>query len=610
MTDARIHRASVRTLSITGESMTIASRLRLSGLPDELQRAAREVRAAFFAAAGASFLVNLLMLVGPIFMLQTYDRVLPSRSLATLVGLLLIALMLLLVQAAVDATRNRLLERMGEAFDEALRDRIFDSVHHAAISRANTDGLQIIRDLDTVRGFISGSGLVAICDLPWTPLYILVCTIFHPLMGLAVFLGAAGLGLVTYVAELFTREPTRALVGLASARRMTSETAFHHAEVVHALGMKRRMSELWSERSQAWLDAQRRTVDLTGTFGSISRCLRMMLQSGVLAVGAYLVINQQATAGVMLAATILSIRALAPIELAIANWRGFIAARASFERLRENFQTMPAKTDPTPLPAPSRELRVASVSLNAPRSENLVLHDVSFALPAGSALAVVGPSGSGKSTLARALVGVGSPLRGVIRIDGAALAQWNPIALGKSIGYLPQDVALFRGTVAQNISRFASIRRPERLIRSATQAGVHELILRLPQGYETEVGDGGLMLSGGQRQRIALARALYGDPFLIVLDEPNSNLDSAGERALIAAIGTVRQRGGIVVVIAHRPTLLGAVDHMLVLNEGRMQAFGPTESVLPLLSPKQAGAIEPKPARSSPRQKVEEPVHE
>lgn len=352
--------------------------------------------------------------------------------------------------------------------------------------------------------------------------------------------------------------------------------------------MKRRMGELWGERTDAFLDGQRLTFDLAGGFGSASRFLRMILQSGVLALGAWLVISQQATPGVMLAATILSIRALAPIELAIANWRGFIAARASFERLSDALASLPVKKPPVDLPKPTRQLRVNSVSLATPRTEALVLHDVSFALQAGSAVAVVGPSGSGKSTLARALVGITPPVRGVIRIDGAALAQWDQLALGASIGFLPQDVALFRGTVAQNISRFGAELDAERLLAAAQQAGVHDLILRLPNGYETEVGEGGLMLSGGQRQRIALARALYGDPFLVVLDEPNSNLDSEGERALVRAIAAVRQRGGIVVVIAHRPALLAVVDHMLVLTEGRQRAFGKTDAVLPLIAPKQA----------------------
>ncbi len=562
-------------------------RSRFSALPPEMQSALAATRTGFIAVAAAGALVNLLMLVGPIFMLQVYDRVLPSRSISTLIGLLLITLVLLVVQAAVDATRSRLLTRMGEAFDEALRGPVFDSVHHAAIARPDGDGLQIMRDLDAVRGFICGSGLVAVCDLPWTPLYIVVCTLFHPLMGLVVAGGALTLGLITFAAETLTRTPAQSLVGLASSRRVAAETAFHHAEVVHALGMNRRMAELWSQRTEAYLEVQRRTSDLIGGFGSASRFLRLVLQSGVLALGALLVINQQATAGVMLAATILSIRALAPIELAIANWRSFIACRAAFRRICESFAALPLKPALTELPAPNRELRVTSVSLNAPGSEILVLHDVGFALQAGSALAVVGPSGSGKSTLARALVGVGSPVRGVIRIDGAALPQWDRLALGPSTGFLPQDVALFRGTVAQNISRFTAEPEAARTIAAANEAGVHELILRLPKGYETEVGDGGLMLSGGQRQRIALARALYCDPFLVVLDEPNSNLDNEGERALIQAIGRVRARGGVVIIIAHRPTLLCAVDHILVLNEGRLQAFGKTESVLPLLTPAQ-----------------------
>jgi ATP-binding cassette, subfamily C, bacterial PrsD len=597
-------------MGITGlnirEGVMIGQGKTLPSLPAGIRNAVRATRGALIATATASGLVNLLMLVGPIFMLQTYDRVLPSRSIATLIGLLLIALVLLIVQAGVDMLRSRLLARIAEMLDETVRDEVFDSVHHAAIGRPDGDGLQIMRDLDTIRGFVAGSGLIAVCDLPWCPLYIIVCTLFHPLMGLAVTGGAVALSLITVAAEIFTRTPTQSLVGLASSRRQTAETAFHHAAVVHALGMKQRMADLWSERTQAYLDAQRLTSDLTGMFGSASRFLRMILQSGVLALGAYLVINQQATAGVMLAATILSIRALAPIELAIANWRGFITARASFSRLNDALIAKPARPPMTPLPAPKSDIRVTSLSLTAPGTDMVVLHEVSFALRAGSAIAVIGPSGSGKSTLARALVGVGAPARGVIRIDGAALAQWDQLALGPSIGYLPQDVALFRGTVAQNISRFAATPDASRLIAAARAADVHDLILRLPGGYETEVGDGGLMLSGGQRQRIALARALYGDPFLVVLDEPNSNLDSEGERALTRAIAGVRARGGIVVVIAHRPAVLQAVDHLLVLNEGRMQTFGTTAAILPMLTPKTAEAAPaPVPGRRRGRKQAE-----
>ena len=570
----------------------IPSHLRLSSLPAPMLAAIKSLRAAFFTVAAASFLINMLMLVGPLFMLQVYDRVLPSRSVPTLIGLLSIAVVLLVIQGAVDTLRSRLLSRMAEAYDGAMRGMVFDSVQFAALNR-NTDGLQIMRDLDTVRGFIAGSGPVAFCDLPWTPLYILVCMLFHPLMGLAVATGAVLLILMTAAAEIMTKKPTLSLIGLASSRRMTAETAYHHAEVVQAMGLQGRMAGMWAQQTEAFLGAQRRVADLTGGFGSASRFLRMTLQSGVLALGAWLVINQQATAGVMLAATILSIRALAPIELAIGNWRSFIAGRDSFRRICEAVAAMPAKADMTALPTPSRQLSVNAISLMAPRSDAVVLHDVSFTLNAGNAVAVVGPSGTGKSTLARALVGVIKAARGVIRIDGAALSQWDQHALGGSIGFLPQDVALFRGTVADNIKRFAQETDSTKLLSAARQAGVHDMILRLPKGYETEVGDGGLMLSGGQRQRIALARALYGDPFLVVLDEPNSNLDSEGERALLQAIIGVRKRGGIVVVIAHRPTLISAVDHLLVLRDGRLQAFGTTESVLPLLQPTKATPAKP-----------------
>jgi PrtD family type I secretion system ABC transporter len=567
-------------------------------------------RTAFLAVAGASTIVNMLMLVGPIFMLQVYDRVLPSRSLPTLIGLLIIAAVLLVIQAVSDSLRSRLLSRMGDLFDEVIRPAVFASVQYASVTRAHDDGQQTLRDLDTVRRFIAGTGLVAVCDLPWTPLYIGLCFLFHPLMGVAVAAGAAILALLTVAAETSTREPTRALVGLASSRRMTAETAVHHADVVRALGMEARLSEIWQARNAAYLAGQRKASDLSGGFGSLSRFFRMTMQSGVLAIGAYLVINQQATAGVMLAATILSIRALAPIELAIANWRGFIACRESFARICERLDAVPRDSARTALPTPRRDIKVNAVSLTAPGTDRLVLHDVTFEATAGSAVAIVGPSGSGKSTLARALSGIGAPVRGVIRFDGAALDQFDPVMLGRSVGFLPQDVVLFRGTVAQNICRFTADPDANGILEAARQAGVHDMIVRFPNGYDTEVGEGGMMMSGGQRQRIALARALYGNPFLLVLDEPNSNLDLEGERALIRAILHVRARGAIVVIVAHRPTLVSAVDHLLVLNGGRMQAFGKTSAVLPLLAERRsqanpvASAPAPAPAKAAPRAKA------
>ncbi|ETR78467.1 type I secretion protein [Afipia sp. P52-10] len=578
--------------------------------PAELLSVLRSARSAFVGVAAASMIVNVLMLTAPLFMLQVYDRVLPSRSVPTLVGLLLIAVVLFLIQAAVDAIRSRLLIRVAELFDAAMRERLFDAVQHDALTNARLDNLQLVRDLDTVRGYIGGTGLIAFCDLPWAPFYIVVCWLFHPLMGVAVAIGVLALCGVTVATEMFTRKPAKDLVGLGGRRRLTTETAYRNAETVHALGMHRRMRMRWSEQSLDYLATQRHLLDLSTGFGSVSRLLRTILQSGVLALGAYLVVNQQATAGVMLAATILSIRALSPIELAIGNWRGFIAARESFARLCAAIAALPSPTQRTELPVPSKQITVGSVSVTVPSTGAVVLHDITFMLTAGQALAIVGPSGSGKSALGRALVGAWPVARGAIRIDGATLPQWEFDRLGRSIGYLSQDVSLFRGTVADNIARFAEDRCDQRLIAAAKAADIHEMVLRLPQGYETEVGEGGLMLSGGQRQRVALARALYGDPFLLVLDEPNSNLDAAGEQALARAISAARARGAIVIVIAHRPSLLSVVDHVLVLNDGRMQAFGKVADVLPMLMPKPQPPRRREPAKDAAKEPVKEPAKE
>ena len=344
--------------------------------------------------------------------------------------------------------------------------------------------------------------------------------------------------------------------------------------------MRARMTEQWMKANDAYLQSQQTANDMVAGLGSLSRVLRIIMQSAVLGVGAYLVINQEATAGVMLAATILSARALAPVELAIANWKAFVTARQSWRRLSEALIAVPKEQEWIALPPPARGLRVTTVTVVPPGMGAAALHDVSFTLVAGNALGVIGPSGSGKTSLARALVGVWKPVRGTIRLDGATLDQWSPDALGRFVGYLPQEVELFEGTVAQNIARFEADAEPGKLIAAATAAGVHDVILRLPQGYKTEVGEGGTLLSGGQRQRIALARALFGDPFLVVLDEPNSNLDALGEQALTKAIGAVRARGGIAVVIAHRPSAVAAVDHILVLNEGRLRAFGARDQIL------------------------------
>jgi ATP-binding cassette subfamily C protein len=532
-------------------------------------------------AALASGLINLLMLTGPIFMLQVYDRVLPSRSIPTLVGLMLFALVLYLFQGILEALRARLLLRIGLSLDASLSARVFGLVVGGTKRPgAPADGLQVLRDLDAVRSFFSSFALAALFDLPWMPLYVAICFMFHPYLGCAVLAGAVVLCIITLLTESVTRNPTQQLTALANARLQLAEAARRNGGLLHALGMAQRMAARWAAQNSHYLRRQQAITDLSSGFGSASRIARLMLQSGVLALGGYLVVQQEASAGVIIAATILTSRALAPIELAIANWRSIIAARQSWRSLAQALAEAPAETEHTVLPPPRQTLRVTSLSVAPPNSATPALHEASFTLSAGAALGVIGPSGSGKSSLARALVGIWKPARGVIRIDDATPDQWASDALGRHIGYLPQEVELFAGTVAQNIARFEPNPDSTLLIAAAKTAGVHELILRLPDGYETEVGDAGARLSGGQRQRVALARALYRDPFLVILDEPNSNLDARGEQALTHAIASIRTRGGIAIVIAHRPSAIRAVDHVMILNEGRVQAFGPRDTIL------------------------------
>jgi PrtD family type I secretion system ABC transporter len=577
---------------------------------DELRSAVLAFRHALIGVAVASGLVNLLMLTGPLFMLQIYDRVLPSRSLPTLVGLALLALMLFAFQGVLDALRGRILLRIGAALDERLSPRVFDLVMRLPLqARVTADGTQTVRDLDSVRGFLSSMGLAAFFDLPWMPLYVAVCFLFHPWLGVAVLFGAILICSLTLLTERLTRSAGRDSAALAATRHRLVEAARRNAAVLQALGMRRRMAEIWAKTNDAYLQTQQSASDMVAGFGSLSRVLRLIVQAGVLGLGAYLVIQQEVTAGVMLAATILSARALSPVELAIANWRPFVAARQSWQRLSETLAAVPVEERQIALPPPARNLRVVAVTLVPPGRNSAVLHEVSFQLAAGSALGVIGPSGSGKTSLARALIGVWKPARGAIRLDGATLGQWNSDALGRHIGYLPQEVELFEGTVAQNIARFQADADPNLLMTAALAAGVHDFILRLPQGYKTEVGENGAMLSGGQRQRIAFARALYGDPFLVVLDEPNSNLDAVGEQALTNAIAAIRARGGIAVVIAHRPSAVAAVDQILVLNEGRMQAFGPKQQILqpppapPAATPETSGKENAPPAAKAPAQR-------
>jgi len=547
----------------------------------ELGDALRACRGAFIGVGVMSCMINLLYLTGSIFMLEVYDRVLPSRSIPTLVGLVILAGGLYVAQGVLDLIRGRILVRVGTSLDETLNARVFETVVRLPLMvGSRNEGLQPLRDLDNVRSFLSSMGPGAFFDLPWLPFYLAICFAFHVLIGVTALVGAVILITLTVVTEYMSRVPAREAMGLAARRNDLAATSRRNAEVLVAMGMSGRLTKRWSEANENYLSGNQRASDVAGGLGAIAKVMRMTLQSAVLAVGAYLVIHQEATAGIIIAGSILSARALAPVDLAIAHWKSFVAARQSWHRLNRLLDSLPAQAVPTLLQSPSSRLSVEGISIVPPGDQKLIVQDVSFTLEAGNGLGVIGPSGSGKSSLVRALVGVWQPVRGKVRLDGAALDQWSSDVLGRHVGYVPQDVELFAGSVAQNICRFDAEASAESIIAAAKEAGVHEMIIKMRDGYDTQIGEQGAALSAGQAQRVALARALFGDPFLIVLDEPNSNLDTEGDEALTRAVRGARERGAIVVVVAHRPIGIEAVDQVLVLKDGRMQAFGPKETVL------------------------------
>ncbi|MGA8953712.1 MAG: type I secretion system permease/ATPase [Xanthobacteraceae bacterium] len=547
----------------------------------ELAVALGACRRAFVATALFSGMSNILMLAGALFMLEVYDRVLPSRSVPTLVALLLLVAGLYGAQGLIDMIRSRILVRIGHSLDEAMSLRVYDAIVRLPLKIGSKgDGTQPIRDLDAVRGFLSGSGPVAFFDLPWMPVYLAICFLFHPYIGLTALAGAIILVTLTVVTEIKTRRPIRSTAQFAVARNSLLEASRRNAEVITAMGMAGRISKHWRDLNHNYVVSSGRASDVGGGLGAFSRVLRMLLQSAILAVGAWLVINQESTPGIIIAGSILGGRALAPVDLAIANWRGFVGARQSWQRLSRLLGHLPPTTDPMPLRPPARSLVVQNGTVVPPGQQRVVCQEVNFTLAAGKAVGVIGPTGSGKSSLARMLVGVWTPARGTVRLDGATLDQWSPETLGRHVGYVPQDVELFNGTVAQNIARFEDPPDADAVIAAAHAAGVHDLIINLPDGYETMVGEQGSALSAGQAQRIALARALYRDPFLVVLDEPNSNLDAEGDEALTRAILGLRARGAITIVVAHRPSAIAGVDYILIMGKGRQQQFGPKEEVL------------------------------
>jgi PrtD family type I secretion system ABC transporter len=537
-------------------------------------------RGGFVSVGIFSAVVNVLMLTGSIYMLQVYDRVIPSRSIPTLVSLSLIVIAIYAVQGIFDWLRQRILTRIGAALDRALWEPVTSAILRSPLTPKRGSGVQLAHDLDSVRTFLSGLGPTTLFDLPWMPLYLAGCFLLHPYLGWALVAGAIILFSIALLTEFLTRHPTREGSRHAAARNIQLEAGRRNAEVIAALGMEHRLVTRIGESNADQIIAQQRSSDIAGGLGAMSKTLRFILQSALLGIGAWLVIEGQASSGVMIAASIMGSRALAPVELAISVWRPFIGARQAWQRLNDALSLKDENPAAVAPERPRQSLTVENLFVAAPGGNKAIVQNASMQLQAGQAVGIIGPSASGKSSFVRALVGIWPAVRGEIRLDGATLDQWSAETRGSFIGYLPQDVELFDGTVAENIARFDPEMDGTAVIAAAKAAGAYDMILNLPKGFEMRIGEGGAALSGGQRQRLALARALYKDPFMIVLDEPNASLDAEGDAALTYAIKRVRERGGIAIIVAHRPAALASVDLVMTFANGQVQAFGPKEEVL------------------------------
>ncbi|WP_053150515.1 type I secretion system permease/ATPase [Pseudomonas sp. Pf153] len=570
----------------------------------ELESALALCKGSFLSVGFFSFFVNLLMLVPSFYMLQVYDRAVGSASLSTLSMLTLIMLLLMTTMGGLEWVRSRIMVRISTRLDTLLGQRLFDASFKQALysSGMNASG-QPLSDLGSLRQFLTGNGLFAFFDAPWIPIYLAVMFIFHPWYGWIGVLSALLLGALAFANEKLTRGPLQA----ANREQMAATTfinkSLRNAEVVESMGMLASLRQHWSGRIHQVLTLQSLASDRAAAISAVSRTFRQIVQSLVLGLGAYLTITHEISPGLMIAGSILLGRALAPIDQLIGVWKGFLGARSQYARLRELLTKVAAEPERMSLPAPEGAIRVEGLSVGAPDSRKPIIRGVGFQVAAGEVVGIIGSSGAGKSTLARALLGIWPGLAGTVRLDGADISQWRRDELGQYIGYLPQDIELFEGTISQNISRFGPVNAPA-VVAAARMAGVHELVLQLPDGYDTVIGANGGGLSGGQRQRIGLARALYGEPRLVVLDEPNSNLDDAGEKMLAQALQKLRQSRATVFVITHRSGVLAQVDKLLVLNHGELSLFGPRDLVLARLqsaspAPHQAAAIQPKAADES-----------
>jgi len=551
--------------------------------PSELALAIHHCRDSFQSAAIFSFFINLLMLLPSIYMMQVYDRVLGSNSTSTLLMLTLLAAVLFVMLGALEWVRSQILIRVSTRFDVLLNERLYRVLFRQALVSGGKTSAQPLGDLLGLRQFLTGNGLFAFFDAPWIPIYVGLLFLFHPAFGVVAVISAILLILLAIWNERATHDD------LEQANRVSVESSnmtarnLRNAEVVHAMGMLPDLMARWKDKQQRLIMLQAVASEKAGLIAATSKTYRITVQSLILGLGAWLAIDKQITPGLMIGGSILLGRALAPIDLMIGSWKQFLSARTAYDRLNLLLAQFPAEAERMPLPAPKGALRAEQAVVAPPGSKVAVLKGLNFNIEAGSFVALIGASASGKSTLARAILGIWPVANGAIRLDGADVGQFERSFIGSHVGYLPQDIELFDGTISDNIARFGAL-DADKVVAAAQAAGVHDMILQLPQGYDTEIGGSGGVLSAGQRQRVGLARALYGDPVLVVLDEPNSNLDDAGEQALAQALFKLKQRGSTVVVITHRVGILSLTDRIMVLNEGLLVLDGPRDEVLAKLN--------------------------
>lgn len=535
---------------------------------------------AFMSALFFSWIVNLLMLTGSLFMLQVYDRVIPSSSVPTLIALSLIVLILYIFYGVLDFVRTRILVRIGRRIEETMRARVFDAMAHLALKRNNNAGGQPVQDLSTIRQFLGGQGPLAFMDMPFVPIFLLVCFLLHWVLGVVALVSAAIIFVFAVLTERASRQPLAQANSASVKANAITEEARRNAEALHSLGMKGAIRRNWTKIQHEALDFQTRANDAGARYSMFSKVFRMITQSAMLGAGAWLAIKHEISGGSIIASSIIMGRALAPVEQAVGNWQQFLGFRKAFERLNRVLDVVAPEEQRMTLPDPKGFLDVENLVVMLPGSDKPILQGINFKVEPGQGLGIIGPTGAGKSTLARALVGLIAPTRGSVRLDGATSDQREDDERGRLIGYLPQDTQIFDGTVAQNISRFVEAPDSKKIVEAAQLANIHDFIMRLPQGYDTPLAEGGSRLSAGQRQRVALARALFGDPVLFVMDEPNSNLDADGEIALDRAIRASIKRGAAVIVVAHRPSALHAMDNLLVLTNGQVAAMGTRDEIM------------------------------